>query len=551
MAALDEQLNSLGRALKAMCDRGPGYCNQLPSEFPLDEIVATCGALAKVCAALGAGGEEHEDALLILQLDQSRLLAFADHLPARGPYEPLDNGDQPSVDAFRNLFGDVIIELGRTIETFPRAQREAARPTTNVEPVAHETVHEEVETLKTQIENVKTPVERLQAKIASDIKAASDNTVLLGLINIKNITFNLNLDLVAFARFLGDKWIKVDWGALLYRNLSRLARVLTAAVAVTQAIQATLSIIMRVIDKELATLLEQSRNFLARYVEIPEDGELAPPGPQGGREDQPPPLKLHPRQHVGPILPKMVVLRAGTFLMGSPDKNSPLDRELFLRHGGTKEDWEGLHEGIKDEHPYHEVRIARSIAVGCYPVTFEEYDRFAEATVRDKPRDNDWGRGRRPVIDVSWGDAKAYAEWLARETGTPYRLLSEAEWEYACRAETRTNYNWGNRAPGAKDTNFWAKPAKTTMVGSYPANGWGLHDMHGNIWEWVEDCWHDSYAAAPSDGSAWTSGGDRKSRVLRGGSWYVDRLIRNAARNKAPASNRDDDYGFRIARTLD
>ena len=129
------------------------------------------------------------------------------------------------------------------------------------------------------------------------------------------------------------------------------------------------------------------------------------------------------------------------------------------------------------------------------------------------------------MINVSWEDAEAYVAWLSRETGEAYRLPSESEWEYAARAGTTTRYTWGqdigrNRANCGDCGSRWDGD-RTAPVGSFAANGWGLHDMHGNVWEWVADCWHENYARAPRDGSAWTSGGNCGRRVLRGGSWFL------------------------------
>ena len=191
----------------------------------------------------------------------------------------------------------------------------------------------------------------------------------------------------------------------------------------------------------------------------------------------------------------------------------------------------GSEEGSDDEKPVRDVTIGYRFAMGRYPVTFEEYDRFAESTGRDRPGDAGWGRGRRPVINVSWNDGKAYAVWLADETGKGYRLPTEAEWEYACRAGTETAYSCGDEI-GEKDANFGKTKGKTTKVGSYLANPWRLFDMHGNVWEWVEDVWHDSYEGAPADGNAWTEAGNEDGRVLRGGSWVNrQRFLRSALRN--------------------
>ena len=153
-----------------------------------------------------------------------------------------------------------------------------------------------------------------------------------------------------------------------------------------------------------------------------------------------------------------------------------------------------------------------------------------------------WGRGGRPVIHVSWEDATAYADWLFDETGEQYRLPSESEWEYAARAGATTRYSWGqdlgrNRANCRGCGSRWDRD-RTAPAGSFAANAWGLHDMHGNVWEWVEDCWHENYARAPRDGSAWTGGGNCGRRVLRGGSWGDDpRYLRSAVRSRSRCGN--------------
>ena len=154
-------------------------------------------------------------------------------------------------------------------------------------------------------------------------------------------------------------------------------------------------------------------------------------------------------------------------------------------------------------------------------MTFEDYDRY---TYPNRVDDEGWGRGRRPVINVSWNDAQDYVEWLSAQTGHAYRLLSEAEWEYVARAGSSTVYSWGddigsNRANCDGCGSQWDYD-RTAPVGSFAANGFGVHDMHGNVWEWVEDCWNGSYAGAPTDGSAWRSG-ECEQRVLRGGSWNI------------------------------
>jgi formylglycine-generating enzyme required for sulfatase activity len=150
--------------------------------------------------------------------------------------------------------------------------------------------------------------------------------------------------------------------------------------------------------------------------------------------------------------------------------------------------------------------------------------------------------------------AQVYVAWLAQETGRAYRMPSEAEWEYACRAGTTSRYSFGD-AINSRDANCGDSGlGRTSEVGTYPANPWGLHDMHGNVWEWVEDDWHDNYHGAPTNGSASKdkrAGGNPSLCVLRGGSWYVDsRVCRSAARFRNVAGARVNRFGFRMARTL-
>jgi formylglycine-generating enzyme required for sulfatase activity len=234
--------------------------------------------------------------------------------------------------------------------------------------------------------------------------------------------------------------------------------------------------------------------------------------------------------------PVMTVVPAGSFFMGSPTTEPGRDN---------------------DEGPQHPVTIAAQFAVGKYEVTFDEWN----ACVADggcngyKPADQGWGGGRRPVINVSWSDATAYVNWLAKKTGKPYRLLSEAEYEYATRAGSTTAYPWGDDI-GKNNANCngcgsqWDNK-QTAPVGSFAANAYGLYDMVGNVWEWTQDCNHDGYANAPSDGTAWTRGGDCGSRMLRGGAFdNYPKVVRSADRTGLNSDSQSFDFGFRVARTL-
>ncbi|MEY4878731.1 MAG: hypothetical protein RJB62_199 [Pseudomonadota bacterium] len=238
--------------------------------------------------------------------------------------------------------------------------------------------------------------------------------------------------------------------------------------------------------------------------------------------------------------PVMVVVPAGSFTMGTPS--------------GER------YRGAEPEHP---VTIAKPFAVGKFEVTFAEWD----ACVADggcegyAPDDQGWGRGNQPVIQVNWNDAQTYITWLSAKSGHAYRLLSETEWEYAARAGTQTPFSFGETIT-SDDANYDATTGynggptgefreRTMPVGSYKPNAFGLYDMHGNVWEWVEDCWNDDYTATmPADGSAWLEG-DCSGRIMRGGSWEdYSGDVRAGAR---VASGVDEHFwsdGFRVARDL-
>ena len=274
-----------------------------------------------------------------------------------------------------------------------------------------------------------------------------------------------------------------------------------------------------------------------------------------------------------PSCPEMVVIPAGTFMMGSPASE------------------EGRSD---DEGPQHRVTL-RSFALGRLEVTRSEYAAFVTATDRGsgdgcsewtgqwtEHAERSWRTpgfaqgGGHPVVCVSWGDAQAYAAWLSGETGKSYRLPSESEWEYAARGGTMAARYWGagsddqcgyaNGADAALTKSrfpWWSSAVVgcndgaigTALAGSYGTNDFGLFDVLGNVAEWVEDCWHDDYGGAPSDGRAWTVGGNCGRRALRGGAWHggfgSPRDLRSASRSWHRADDRAIHVGFRVARTLD
>ena len=239
----------------------------------------------------------------------------------------------------------------------------------------------------------------------------------------------------------------------------------------------------------------------------------------------------HRTAAIASATPGMVSIPAGTFRMGC------------LSRRGCDE----------DEKPVREVRIP-AFALAQHETTFAQWDVCVEYGPCRRVSDEGWGRGDRPVVNVGRDDAQAYVGWLSRETGARYRLPSEAEWEYAARAGTTTRYSWGDRI-GRNRANCHSCGSKwdgrqTAPVGSFVANPFGLHDMHGNVWEWTEDCWHGSYHGAPSNGGAWTAGGDCGRPILRGGSWDSTPRSLRAAYRYWSAGLRGDIEGFRVARTL-
>ncbi len=263
----------------------------------------------------------------------------------------------------------------------------------------------------------------------------------------------------------------------------------------------------------------------------------SPEGERWRREvelaELPPGETFRDRLRSGAMAPEMIVIPAGSFQMGCVS-----GRDCF-----------------GDELPVHEVTIPRTFSASKYEVTFAEWDSCVSAGgCRHRPNDEGWGRGRHPVIGVSWQDAQDYVLWLSQQTGATYRLLSESEWEYAARAGTGTAFSWGNQIVGGRANcygDFCNEPwSNTAPVGSFSPNAWGLYDMHGNASEWVQDCWTRSYNGAPSDGSAWQEA-SCPGRVVRGGSWDLQPwFLRSAIRFQSSSDFRFATIGLRVARTL-
>jgi len=225
------------------------------------------------------------------------------------------------------------------------------------------------------------------------------------------------------------------------------------------------------------------------------------------------------------VCPEMVVIPAGTFTRGS----SAADKRPA-------------------ELPQQVVRIESRIAIGRFEVTFDQWDACVrEGGCSHVPDDRNWGRGPHPVIHVSWEDARQYVQWLSRKTGRDYRLPSETEWEYAARAGTATPYAFGEHI-SPQQANYYTRG--TIPVGGFAPNRFGLYDMHGNVWEWTEDCWNPDYSHAPRNGAS-RRAGDCSRHVVRGGSWDdYPWFLRSAERSSGSATVRLNDLGFRVALTL-
>ena len=256
--------------------------------------------------------------------------------------------------------------------------------------------------------------------------------------------------------------------------------------------------------------------------------------------------------------PEMVRVNAGQFIIGTSgesgiaDQKNPEPRHRLWNAGN-------IEIGESSERPQQSVTIPHPFEVSRHEITRAQFKYFLDNNPTLDAHSN-WGdpayfeqNAMHPAIFVSWNDAKAYVAWLSELTGQTYRLLSEAEWEYMARDGTTSPYHFGNMI-STEQANYGR--GSTTVVGSFDPNAWGLHDVHGNVYEWVEDCWHQNYNTTPPlDGSAWSTGCSiTANRVIRGGSWvsYLDSsFLRSAGRTSKVYRINSNSLGFRIARTLD
>jgi formylglycine-generating enzyme required for sulfatase activity len=480
----------------------------LPDEFPIEQMREVTRALL----TLDGSPTEDEQRALAYARGKLREARKVLRIHARDP-------EAPSYFEIERAHNALFAELDVLVEAIPPQTLLELQPSSRNGPLVVRRAE-----LEGKVAALEQRVSAVEAQSRDALARIDQRRNVVSLIYIENPRLHLSnlIKVVTTLRAeLRASLIDLQWLAELATRIGELAKALGQAVDAARKGASQLSDIIKSANKArlLAERVAAGGKSLLGWVRR----SLG-----HARMDSPAPVRTF-RDIDAPWCPEMVVIPPGKFLMGSP-VNEP----------GRQD----------DEGPQHEVSFGQPFAVGHRPVTFEEYDRFAEELGRQPADDKHWGRGRNPVINVSCNDAKHYVSWLSEQTGRYYRLLSEAEWEYVCRAGTTTQYSWGNII-SPKNANYAESGIhKSVEVGSYPPNAWSLHDMHGNLWEWVEDCWNGSYEGAPTDGSAWISG-DCGHRVLRGGSWFSrPEPLRSAYRIKNLPDGRDDSVGFRVARTL-
>jgi formylglycine-generating enzyme required for sulfatase activity len=502
----------LGRAIRR--------ANALPPGFPESELLALADALGD---APSADFEARLEAGLYIR---ERLIEVRRGFVS----ETSDDPDIPGVDAIAHCLNDTIAELSTLVVTAGKEAENHARPdragATSI--VATEAAGEDATEVQRTADRATKDIQQLEATLQS----ASGNLHIdqsrhYHFLNLAISIERLKLPVKIVGAIFKAEWLDRSWLDKVMARLEELRASFLNAwedfLSLGRRIDSIIDAVQRV-SRNLADLSGLVRQVMQRLFQEERTTPLQPGNIFRDIYEQ--------------RCPELVLIPSGEYVMGS----NAAEQDWAVAQGASSR-W------VQVEQPQHQVRIDVLLAVGRYPVTFEEYDHFADASGREKPRDEGWGRYRRPVINVSWDDAKAYVEWLRAETGQPYRLLSEAEWEYVARAGTRSWRWWGNDIT-AENTNFRENVGRTSEVGTYPMNPWALYEMIGNVWEWCEDCWNDSYADAPSSGDAWKNG-DCNLRIIRGGSWKSKPgIVRAAYRNRAETRHRENNIGFRVVRTL-
>jgi formylglycine-generating enzyme required for sulfatase activity len=484
--------------------------NALPPGFPEEEMVALAEALQD--APVADVDARLEAAIYVRERFVDCRRRFVTEAP--------DDPELPSIDAVAHCMNDTIAELSTLMVAAGREAERRALPdrTAGTSVVASEAAGSGLVEVQRQAEDASEHIHELEGTLQSTpISLRVDLSRHYHFLNFSISIEQLKLSVKLIGAIFRGALLDRAWLDKLIAGLNKARAKFEAAWEAAQGfLEQFRSIVdaVRRVSRDLADLIDFARRILRRLFR--------------GRTTSHPAGTVF-RDIDAPWCPEMVVIPSGEFLMGSSNDDP---------------------EGRTSEKPQHLVRIAYPFAIGRYPVTFDEYEYFARAVNRERNSDEGMGRGRKPVINVSWWDAKAYVAWLSEEAKSLYRLSSEAEWEYSCRAGTQTRYSCGDEI-ALENANYRSHLGRTTEVAAYAPNPWGVHDMHGNVWELVEDIWQDTYHGAPLDGSAWTIGGDAR-RVVRGGSWInpTPDALRTVGRSMTQAHFRSDIIGFRIARTL-
>jgi formylglycine-generating enzyme required for sulfatase activity len=489
--------------------------NALPPGFPKDELLALADTLED---APGADVEARLEAGLYIR---ERFV----EVRRRFVSEASDDPEIPSIDAVAHCLNDTIAELSSLVVTAGQEAQMRARPdrASGTSIVATEAAGADASEVQRIADRATQDIEQLELLLRSAPMNVHIDNRQYNLLHFSSSVKHMKMRVKLVGAIFKGEFLNHAW---LDRILTGLERARTWLLKIWRGARAFLGQIGEAIEQvsgDVADLIGLVRRVMRRMFH--------------GR-----PNPLQPGTIFRDVYelwcPELVVIPPGEFMMGSTEA----EREWAVDQGANRE-W------VRVEEPQHLVKIEIPIAVGRYSVTFEEYDYFADETGREKSGDEGWGRGRRPVINVSWKDAKAYVDWLSNETDQPYRLLSEAEREYAARAGTTTWHWWGDDIT-SENANFRENVGKTSEVGTYPMNPWALHETNGNVWEWGEDCWNKDYRGAPIDGTPWMRG-DCNLRIIRGGSWKSNRgILRSAYRNRHKAGDRGSNIGFRVARTV-
>jgi formylglycine-generating enzyme required for sulfatase activity len=486
---------------------------------------------------------EHEGITFVLADDLSNVRSALRRL--RLPdIDPILDAPTPALKALRGERGNLIEAIDNALEAAAFLRLHPRFSEFGGIYIERHEIAEHLIRLDERLRVVQDAVVDLQsAAVAANGAPGEGHVSQSGLVNVHVKTLTVEVSGARFETRVGnDAAIPHDSDiSALTRSIEAMSDIAADLKQAVEGLGEMMAAGVRAVGRVVVKTVERSRRGLKTVVSAVRrklqsssatGPDVVPPAPHGAPGEFAPGDRLRDFDAV----PEMIVVPAGEFMMGSP-------------HG----------QGEDDERPQHKVTIKNPFAVGISPITVGEFASFVNATnyKTDERSNRSWRnpgfdqKHDHPVVYVSWHDAQAYVAWLReRSGGKAYRLLSEAEWEYCCRAGTTSAYSMGERINLGR-ANFGRKAKGTTSVLTFRPNAWGLRDMHGNVWEWCEDNWHDDYSGNPPlDGSAWL-GGDESLRDLRGGSWDSSpQDLRSADRYGLRPGFRSGLVGFRVARTL-